>query len=78
MTDKPSPAMLDIVRRLMWRKSWITVFELQRDILLLYNRPASDSGLTARIRDLRKGKNGGWTVECRVGKGQTYEYRLIH
>ncbi len=76
MPDKP--ILQDIVRRLMWRRGWCTIFELQAAISQEHGRWLSDAGLSARVRDQRKGKYGGFIVECRLGKGRTYEYRLKH
>lgn len=38
----------------------------------------SGSSLTARLRDLRQPRHGGWTVECRPvpGRGGLHEYRI--
>lgn len=68
----------DIVRRIMWRGGWLTVFHLKAAFNMETGKHLSDSGLTARIRDQRKSKHGGWTVACRLGKGKSYEYKLIH
>lgn len=36
----------------------------------------SEAGISARLRDLRKQKNGGWTVERQRKAGGLWEYRI--
>lgn len=59
-----------------WRTSW----ELGDACKLRFGRGGSDAGLTARLRDLRKAKHGGCTVDCRrrpMGSSFVFEYRLV-
>lgn len=62
------------VRDLMLDARWRTLSEIARDAGWQYDMTAS---VSARLRDLRKAKFGGYTVERRyVGEG-LWEYRLI-
>jgi len=38
---------------------------------------ASETGISARIRELAHGKKPGWTVTKRTENGRTYFYRMI-
>lgn len=61
---------LSRVRELMRDGRWRTLVEIARDA------QGSAPGVSARLRDLRKHKWGGWIVERRyVGRG-LFEYRL--
>ena len=51
---------------------WWTLWELSR------RTNSSEAGVSARIRDLRKAKNGGFTVKNqRVGSGGLWQYRVV-
>ncbi len=78
MIPEIQPAMNAIVLGILQRRSWVKPSELQSMIFADYGRWISDAAATARCRDLRKSKYGGWTIECRPCKqSQSYEYRLI-
>lgn len=74
----PSPPMLDLVQRILFRngKSWKTPQQIQSAILCDYGRWTSDAAVTARIRQLISKK--GYTIQCRPRKeGQgVHEYRI--
>lgn len=57
---------------------WMTVPELVARVQLQTGKLISETGLSARIRDLRKEKHGGHTVDRRQrgGKGSLWEFRL--
>lgn len=60
---------------------WLTVPELAGRVQTRTGRLISETGLSARIRDLRKLQHGGHTVDKRKrgGKGNLWEFRLrIH
>jgi len=63
-------SQLQRVRDLMIDGQWRTLAQLAQHV------GGSEAGVSARLRDLRKGRNGGYTVERRyVGEG-LFEYRL--
>ncbi len=57
---------------------WLTVPELAGRVQLRTGKLISETGLSARIRDLRKEKHGGHTVDKRQrgGRGNLWEFRL--
>lgn len=57
---------------------WLTVPELAGRVQLRMGKLISETGLSARIRDLRKEKHGGHTVDKRQrgGRGNLWEFRL--
>ena len=58
---------------------WHTLEDLSVAVGALLNAPAPEASVSARLRDLRKEKFGGWVVErrrFRPGSG-LYEYRLL-
>lgn len=61
---------LDRVRDMLLghRGEWFTISELQRVA------GGSEAGVSARIRDLRKVRNGGHVVQRRRRAGGTWEY----
>lgn len=70
---------LSRVFRIMESGEWYTLAELVDRIELGWGVRASEAGVSARIRDLRKPEHGGYTVErqIRPGSGSVREYRLI-
>ena len=57
---------------------WYAPWELCREIQLRYLTMASDSSITARLRDLRKLRYGSHVIEKRIRTGsRAYEYRLL-
>ena len=66
-----------MVRMAFREGEWLTPYELQRSILDRYGHRMSDASVTARMRDLRKTKFGGYTVDRRPREGtRSFEYRL--
>jgi len=61
---------LDQVRELMKERRWWTLRELWARI------QGSESAISARIRDLRKPKFGGYTILSRRRSKGLWEYRL--
>lgn len=61
---------LDAVRNVMRGGEWITI------ALLARATGGSEAGVSARLRDLRKPKFGGHTVERKRGEGGVFFYRL--
>ncbi len=63
---------LDRVRALMQDGRWRTLSDIRQLI------GGSEAGISARIRDLRKAKFGGHTVDKeRVGPDGLWRYRLV-
>jgi len=50
---------------------WWTLAEIAKEV------DGSEAGISARIRDLRKAKNGGFEVERRRVRGGLFEYRVV-
>ena len=56
---------------------WITFYEIQREVHRRTGDWHSDSGISARKRDLSKAQYGGHQFEKRIREGtKSYEYRL--
>lgn len=62
---------LTAVRRAMSDHEWHTLYALSLTTL------APEASVSARIRDLRKAKHGGHTIERRYMGGGLWEYRLV-
>lgn len=57
---------------------WIMPFEICEKLRYSWKLRASDSSVTARLRDLRKAQFGGHRIELRKRAGsRAYEYRLV-
>ena len=66
--------LLDMVRVTMEDGTWMPSHAVQADVHDTFGTYASDSSITARIRELRR---CGYTVESRRVPGRNYsEYRL--
>lgn len=61
---------LDRVRELMGDGRWRTLYDIRRAI------GGSEAGISARLRDLRKERFGGYTVEKERVSGGLWKYRL--
>jgi hypothetical protein len=64
----------------MSKGDWLTLTEIQAYIHLRHRKRDSEAGISARIRDFRKPRFGGHTVEKRRRgdpKAGLHEYRLI-
>lgn len=62
---------LDKVLQILQLGSWVTLYYMASLI------GASDAGISARVRDLRKSKHGGHTIIKRKISKSTYQYRLV-
>lgn len=68
---------LDRVRELMLDESvWWTLAEIKKWMFMEFGVAASEASISARLRDLRKAKFGGYLVECRIRSGALREYRV--
>jgi len=63
------------VKKILDTGFWYTLPGLRAGCSV-YGVPASEAGISARIRDLRKPKYGGHTIERRKN-GSLWEYRLV-
>lgn len=59
------------VRDVMVGGEWVTLKDLAFQV------KGSEAGVSARIRDLRKEKFGGYTIERRRLAGGLWEYRML-
>ena len=62
---------LDRVRALMLDGMWRDLASIRADV------GGSEAGISARLRDLRKGSFGGYQVERRRVHGGLFEYRVL-
>ena len=64
-------SQLNKVRQVMELNCWITLYRLAELV------GCSECGVSARIRDLRKMKNGGMNIIKRRISKSTWQYRLV-
>lgn len=77
IADPGVDRIVDMVRALMSDGRWWATFELQEEIWRTRGVRASESGISARVRDLRKAAYGAHIVAIRRRSGtKSYEYRL--
>lgn len=79
--QSPPSADTKLERKRVWYfikdGNWWTLYEIQRHIHHSFGVLYSDSSLSARVRDFRKPKFGGYTIERRkIPNRRSYEYRL--
>jgi hypothetical protein len=72
-TDKKS--IRDAVRDLMVDGQWRSSFEIQR-LLRIAGKPATDSTITSKARELRLPRYGGYILNCEQHDG-VWEYQLL-
>jgi hypothetical protein len=69
---------VDAVAEVMATGDWLTFEQLRKSIWYYYEIPVSEAGVSARIRDLRKARYGGHTIERRkTDRRGIYAYRLV-
>jgi hypothetical protein len=75
---KRKATVLSKVHQIMLGGSWTTPLQLQQ-VLKFNGMYASDSAVTARIRDLRKKKYGSHEIEKRplASDSSQWEYRVV-
>lgn len=66
---------LEAVKEIMLDGEWHTIYELSAE-LAAREIPASDPAVSARIRDLRKAKFGGYNVEREYVADGVWQYRV--
>jgi hypothetical protein len=72
------PTQLQAVHTIMRGGNWFTLPHLRVAVRGLTGKGISEAGLSARIRDMRKSRYYGATVERRATKVHgLYEYRLL-
>lgn len=70
--------VLDLLRKAKKRDEWYMPHEIRSLILRYHDKFFSESGISARIRDLRKDRYGAHTISKRRREGSTgYEYKLV-
>ena len=67
---------LTATKDLMSDGRWRTLYEIRLQLSAHYGCPASEAGISARLRDLRKAKHGAYQVE-RNRCGAMWEYRVL-
>lgn len=76
----PNPQAFNLVGcvyQIMSDGAWWTFYEIQREVLKRTGEWHSDSGISARKRDLSKAQYGGHQFEKRARTGtKSFEYRL--
>lgn len=78
MIPSDAPKTREAIAELLSRGHWYTSLEIVGFLQIAYNRPMTESAATARARELRKEKFGGYTVKCRIRQGCTAgEYRIL-
>lgn len=70
-------SQLDALKEITRDQQWRTLARLRLLLLSVYKIDAAPSDVETSLRDLRKLKNGGFTVEKRHTKDRIYEYRVI-
>jgi len=67
------------LKSIMLRGHWKTLPGLQVDVKKKCDVWLSETTVSARLRDLRKSKFGGYEIERRRMKNsKLYQYRLVH
>ena len=71
------PRLIDAVKDVLLIHEWVTPYFVQREIERKTGEFYCDSTMSARIRDLRKARYGGYIVERRRKEGtDSFEYRI--
>ena len=66
-----------VVKEIMLLNEWVTPYEVQREIERKTGERHADSTVTARMRDLRKLKFGGYIIERRRRENtDSQEYKI--
>lgn len=74
---KPS-SLVGIVRQVMAEHEWLTLYQMQKLVERKCGEWHSDATISARVRDLRKERYGGYMVQRRKKEGTgSFEYRLM-
>ena len=77
-TQAHTLTLVDVVRDIMRGSGWITFYEIQREVERRTGEWHSDSGISARKRDLSKPQFGAHTFDKRIREGtKSWEYRLL-
>ena len=71
-------AQLDDVRSIMFQSGWVTLKEISERVKERTGKDTPEASVSARLRDLRKPKFGGYIVSRRARQGHRalYEYRI--
>lgn len=69
---------LEAVKAIMLDGEWRTFDKIKSHLALCYSLSASEASISARLRDLRKPKFGGFTVERkRMRESGLWAYRVV-
>jgi len=80
MTDHNSKRLgvqREDVLEVMLCGGWSTFAEIQQIILTARDRFHPEASISARLRDLRKERFGGYAVNRRARRGNLYEYQVL-
>ena len=69
-------SQLEAVRDVMSAGTWCTISGITGLLQMQYRLLASEAGVSARIRDLRKAKFGACSIE-RMRRGGLFYYRMV-
>ncbi len=75
LSDKRPASQIAIVYREL-AKGWTDLYEITKAVRSKLDCHASETSVSARVRDLRKAKFGGLTVETRRLSSGTWQYRI--
>lgn len=70
-------SQLDAIREIMQDQQWRTLSRIRQLLLSVFSMDETNHDIETSLRDLRKVKNGGHTVEKRHIGQRVYEYRVI-
>lgn len=68
---------LDAVQELMKDGRWYTLESLRNQVRSVTQKHATESSISARIRDLRKPEFGGYEMQHRHVSNGLWEYRMV-
>lgn len=73
-----SPKIREVIRDLLSRGEAMTTYEVSTHLIFIMGKSFSESAISARIRDLRKPKYGGYKVKSKPRHGCTaWEYQIL-
>lgn len=68
---------LDAVKQVMADGAWRNLERIAEVVFLLTGKKATEASVSARLRDLRKDKFGGYTVERKSAGNGLFLYRVV-
>ncbi len=72
-------SQLSLIRGMMLSGRWVTIPMLQSELKTKHEVHAMETTISARIRNLRLPKNGGYEVQRELAPdSKLYRYRLVY